>query len=70
MNRFLKISLIILSFIILSWFYWFQWRPAQIRTECYKSTITRFEGADIRIPSITRAYDTFYNFCLHKYGLP
>lgn len=56
--------------LFLGWFYWFQWRPAQIRQECIQktyeergkrkaegSTLTLFEGNNL------------YRKCLVEHGL-
>jgi len=32
---------ILFGLLVLGWFYWFQWRPAQIRKDCYENTFSR-----------------------------
>ena len=57
-----KIILIIIILAILGGaFYWFQWRPSQIRKECYD-----------RIPDFKKEYGTYekdYKQCLIEHGL-
>mgnify|MGYP001577300766 CR=1 FL=1 len=30
--------------IISGWFYWFQWRPTEIRKQCYATTLKKWES--------------------------
>ena len=36
----LNLPAIIITLIVAGWFYWFQWRPAEIRKECYQKTFS------------------------------
>lgn len=41
-NRGFLIVLAVVAFALLGgWFYWFQWRPSNIRMTCYRETIGR-----------------------------
>lgn len=57
----------VISFI----FYWFQQRPAQIRSNCHK-WIVDLPGEvenNLRNDSARKTYDALYASCLHKKGL-
>lgn len=62
----MKPWMIFFAVILIIWFYWFQYRPATIRSECTKrmgdilNSKTKLSGSDI---------ETLYNFCLHMHGL-
>lgn len=59
-----KISLILLGFFLLcGWFYWFQWRPAKIRSYC------DWKAKSKSYWKVTKNYDANYNSCLHEKGL-
>lgn len=71
-----KSLLILLGFacavlIIISWFYWFEWRPAEIRKFCYQEVKKEAKEAEKReeegfwIISANKYYQT----CLINYGL-
>lgn len=57
------ILIIIFILLILGGFYWFQYRPTQIRSFCDWDT-KRIHGW-----RITKTYDEEYNSCLHSKGL-
>ncbi len=62
-----RILLIFLSTILIAgWFYWFQWRPSEIRKECFKN-ISAKSGPENWTDSETNNY---YRICLVKKGLP
>ena len=73
----LKRSWLVVLFLLLlsGWFYWFQWRPARIRSACQKEAFT--VTADLmELSSKTTSVDDFdkslkrlYEMCLHKYGI-
>ena len=61
----LLMSLIILGFIG-GWFFWFQWRPTQIRKKCVNITREKVKGnSDIS----TTGINLIYNFCLRENGI-
>ena len=62
-----KLFIGILTLIILSsLFYWFEWRPSQIRKECYENTKIKFnDSGRVQIQTV----DTYYEYCLRKNGL-
>jgi len=52
------------------WFYWFQWRPSQVRNDCHKIAM---QGAIDKIAHDNlwskNDYDVYYEVCLHAKGL-
>ncbi|MFH1822511.1 MAG: hypothetical protein ABH830_02305 [Patescibacteria group bacterium] len=65
---------VIIIFLILSGaFYWFQWRPTQIRKECFKvKQETREVYSPLRSVSdekMEEYAETNYQDCLRKHGL-
>ncbi len=53
-------------------FYWFQWRPSEIRKECYSNSLDRFVGGTNidGSPSLRmNSNSTFYMNCLRGHGL-
>lgn len=72
--------LIVFSFTLIAagWFYWFQWRPAQIRSKCQigwtgKDDFQKFsEGDSVGLEdlmSFEKLADSIYVNCLNKHGL-
>lgn len=58
-----KIFMFLIFFLLLAgWFYWFQWRPSEIRKNCLKETI-----AQSKINS--SGLNTYYKVCLTKHGM-
>lgn len=66
-NRIFLILLVL--FLISGWFYWFQFRPAQIKHDC--SWVQIEDGSGRWRPAIERMSSqiTEYEFCLHDKGL-
>lgn len=75
-----KVLLILLGLLFLiGWFYWFQYRPAKIRSDCvhwikdlppvaeYK--YWREEIEDIRTTADISRYKALYDRCLNEKGL-
>lgn len=50
------IALVVLGFV----FYWFEWRPAQIRKDCAERNKDKV---------YSERYSNFYNQCLREMGL-
>lgn len=53
-------------------FYWWQWRPAEIRKVCNEKASEAIRKAAKSISSTSSAnelYDLFFTGCLHKNGL-
>lgn len=76
----LLLILIFLSFLISAWFYWFQYRPSRIRSECqistgiFSSNLLKSNSNNGYVSTQTSAYldnqgKLFYESCLHKNGL-
>jgi len=71
-----KLALFISVFLILlaaGWFYWFQWRPASIRSKCYKY-VTNYELSDKNMSfeqgqKLQALIENQYSNCLHEYGI-
>lgn len=67
MKNFKWITVIIItSGLIAFWFYWFQWRPSQIRKECSKYPDKTTKSSLFRSSETT---ENEYTDCLHKNGL-
>ena len=59
-----RVILILLGLLLLAgWFYWFQYRPANIRSYCDWETKSKSYWR------VTKNYDVNYNSCLHEKGL-
>lgn len=60
-----KIIILGTLFLLAGWFYWFQWRPSQIRSSCdqiaWDSAIKYYDDRE--------DYDWKYTQCLHSKGL-
>ena len=46
-------------------FYWFQWRPSQMKKACFKKTQDKVK----MISSQSSVVRTYYDMCLHEKGL-
>lgn len=63
--------IIIITFLILGFsFYWFQYRPSEIKSRClseaeFNMNISTIENAQARY----KATDDYYQLCLHRFGL-
>lgn len=47
-------------------FYWFEWRPTEIKKGCYEDAIGTAKSAD---GSTREVYEFFYKACIQKNGL-
>jgi len=72
-NWFKIILIIIVLKVVGGAFYWYEWRPSQIRKDCYN--IARDKAIE-KAGTVTGDrkfakddYDTYYKWCLEKYGL-
>lgn len=59
------VTSIFLIIIILSYFYWFQIRPANIRRGCYREIYSALH----KNVEIISPLELKYEYCLHKYGI-
>ena len=50
--------------LIAGWFYWFQWRPAQIRKDCL-AQISKTSGE----AGSVSAFNNYFRVCLARKGL-
>ena len=64
MNK--KLLIILTAFVMSIYFYWFQWRPSQIKKSCALKII---EAAQDQKNMTSEAYRIFNQLCLQKYGL-
>jgi len=55
-----KFIILIVIIILGIAFYWFEWRPAQIRKECSERSKVAIYGSN---------YNNLFNQCLHEKGL-
>lgn len=63
------IVIFLLIIIALGIFYWFQLRPASIRSECNQWIIDQPGEVNLRTDSGRKKYEAQYSFCLHDKGL-
>lgn len=81
MTSFQKITLILSALLIAGWFYWFQYRPTQIRQECSRERAEISEEVKNKAEEdgvslsredtlyFTKRLDSKYTVCLHSRGL-
>lgn len=60
------LTLFILLSLFIGWFYWFQWRPVQIRKDCMLKLKKFSKENNIYTPKSTTV---FYRMCLIEQGL-
>ncbi len=65
--------LVILIISIAGAFYWFEWKPNQIKKECYQQTIAKENypnrGQNTYTSEERRNIELNYQDCLRQYGL-
>jgi len=54
---------IVVLLLVTALFYWFQWRPAKIRSYCDWKVRSKTNWR------VTKSYNEKYNSCLHEKGL-
>ena len=71
-----KLTIIFIIVIITSGlFYWYEYRPSEIKKECFRGAVDftheAFEKEDSKgsLEEFKKAYDLFYINCLRKNGL-
>lgn len=66
-----KVFLILLSlFLLIGWFYWFQWRPAMIRSYCHERIVDLpGDVEELRSEGQIKRYNALFDSCLHEKGL-
>lgn len=66
-----QMMLILIGLLLLTgWFFWFQWRPVAIRTNCHKWIVDlpgEVEG--LRSDGQIKSYNALFDRCLHEKGL-
>ena len=63
------IGIIILAVMILGFlFYWYEFRPYQVKKNCFKET-TEWVKDQETLEEYSKAYDFYYKNCLRKRGL-
>ena len=60
------IATLLLIIIGVGWFYWYEWRPSQIRKDCYNSVITNPFSTESEQKN---EFESQYQNCLHENGL-
>lgn len=58
--------IILIGSLIVGWFYWFQWRPAEIRKLCLEEVKEKAKSGNI---SNKTDFNIQYRFCLVEHGL-
>jgi len=64
---------------IAGWFYWFQWRPSEIRKVCSQEAANKADSEvnkyikalvpDKAAEEVSEKTDNYYPLCMRKYGL-
>ena len=66
----MKYILILVSILIVGgWFYWFQWKPAEIRKECNKEALEIATSSNIEYDNEIKLYKIGYEICKRSKGL-
>ena len=66
------IVLLMIVILISLWFYWFQWRPAEIRKNCSNLDLKEIEkvlGGKLDVRSGIPNFNKLYRICLAMNGL-
>ncbi len=63
----LSIIIVLIISILLITFYWFEWRPSQVKAYC--NQYTRWNENGPKVDPRSRFYDIYYKDCLHSKGL-
>ena len=53
-----------ITFLVIALFYWYEWRPSQIRAECAEYTKEKVKGKNVRAEEV----ELVYELCLHTHG--
>lgn len=64
------IGLIVIA-LISGWFYWYEWRPSQIKKECGIKAGSLYEAgqaSDISYGEMSKGADLVYSECLRRQG--
>jgi hypothetical protein len=67
-----SLGIVVLAVVLIVLFYWFQWRPAEIRKECSKYTSANIKvgnGGNVDIDEFIKGNDFIYKECLRMRGL-
>jgi len=56
---------VLATLLIFGTFYWFEWRPSEIRKLCVVSTRERTQKTNSSVQEATG----YYEFCIHEQGL-
>ena len=75
--RYRILFLFVSILLIASWFYWFQLRPSQIRSQCVTESKTKSidlknklePNATFKDVFYTKTYDNYFDRCLNEKGL-
>lgn len=59
----------LLLLLLGGWFYWFQWRPTEIRNYCDRVAWNEMQLGGYLSKSKQERYDWKYTQCLHSQGL-
>lgn len=67
----LPIWVFVLIGLFVLWFYWFQLRPANIRSECANHTQENLSNSGLSLSQLNwqRKYNLVYESCVHRNGL-
>lgn len=70
MNKLYIPTILLICILIGGWFYWFQYRPSEIRAECNKRRQDFYNKIDYIVnPTSQRNADARYTNCLNEHGL-
>lgn len=60
------ITIVLGGFLVLAIFYWFAWRPSNIKKTCYREVL---QDNSLLIISEGSAVENRFEACFYKYGL-
>ena len=66
----MKIFIALLIFLIALWFYWFQYRPSMIRSNCdSQAKLSARVKYNKDNKFLEKDYDSYFRFCMNENGL-
>lgn len=62
---------ILITFIVITslWFYWYQWRPSEIRSNCASSMRSELKDKKLDADEYIQGYGFLYDRCLKEQGI-
>ena len=72
MKKPLKAYIFLIVVLLGAWFYWFQFRPSQIRQKCTETARRKFNASSTGSTELNagiKKFDFLYELCLRENGL-